>query len=116
MKISKWLLWAAALLSLAFLVYQIPWVNFRLGWRLDAAQAYARGVIDPVEDLPAPEILLSPASETAEPPLAVPSPTAQASPTALPASAQLAAPAFELQGPNNCGPATLSMYLKYYRR
>jgi tetratricopeptide (TPR) repeat protein len=36
------------------------------------------------------------------------------SPTALPASVQLPTPAYELQGPNNCGPATLSLYLKFY--
>ena len=116
MKLRKLILWAAALFALAFLLYQIPWLNYRLGWRLDAAQAYARGLLDPVEELPAPEILLSPASLTATPPAQVsdPTPTAQASPTALPSSVSLAAPAWEKQDWNNCGPATLGLYLRFY--
>lgn len=116
MKLSKLLLWAAALFALALLLYQIPWLNYRLGWRLDAAQAYARGLLDPVEDLPAPEIVLSPSSQTATPDekASDPTPTAQASPTALPSSVSLAAPAWEKQDWNNCGPATLGLYLRFY--
>jgi hypothetical protein len=122
MKFSRPWLWIAALLGMSFLLYQIPWLNYRLSWRLDAAQAYARALIDPVQDLPAPEILpqpeivLSPASETLEPAIAVsgPTPTAQVSPTALPASVSLAAPSWEKQDWNNCGPATLGLYLRFY--
>lgn len=119
MKFSKRWLWVVAPLPLAFLLYQVPWVNYRLSWRLDAAQAYARGLLDPVEDLPAPEILLSPAIGRTEPAPAEPTAlsstaTAVASPTALPASASLGPPAWEKQDWNNCGPATLSLYLNFY--
>jgi tetratricopeptide (TPR) repeat protein len=89
---------------------------------LDAAQAYARALIDPVQDLPAPELLpqpeivLSPASQTVESAIAVsgPTPLPQASPTALPSSVSLAAPSWEKQDWNNCGPATLGLYLRFY--
>jgi tetratricopeptide (TPR) repeat protein len=43
-----------------------------------------------------------------------PTATQQPSPTPIPASLQLSAPTWEQQGPNNCGPATLALYLRYY--
>jgi hypothetical protein len=42
------------------------------------------------------------------------SPTPRSSPTALPASVKLEPPSYEYQDQNNCGPATMSMYLNYY--
>jgi len=92
------------------LAYQVSWVNYRLAWRLDAAQAYIKGVIDPIEALPAPQIFVLPAFETAAPTATLAGPT----PTPLPPSVFLPAPAWEKQDWNNCGPATLSLYLKYY--
>jgi hypothetical protein len=116
---ARWPLILAAIFIvtiLAILVYQVPAVNRRLGWRIDGAKAYILGLVDPVEELPAPQIVVSPSLPTATPLPTVAGPTATAmpSPTALPASAQLAAPPYEFEGPNNCGPATLSLYLKYY--
>ena len=52
MKLGRIFLGLLALAVLAVLVYQIPYVNSRLGWRLDGAWAYVRGVIDPVQPLP----------------------------------------------------------------
>jgi tetratricopeptide (TPR) repeat protein len=116
MRFSRWLLAIPAFFVVAFLIYQIPWVNFRLSWRLDAAQAYVRGVLDPVENLPGPQIFIQPgfatplASTTPSGPTQTPAP----SPTPLPASVQLTKPSYEAQGPNNCGPATMALYLRYY--
>lgn len=112
----KWLLVAAAVLLALALIYQVPAVNSRLAWRLDLARAAVRNILDPPQDLPAPEVITIPqfGTLTPVPTAAGPTPTAQPSPTALPASVQLDSPSIEFQGPNNCGPATLSMYLRYY--
>jgi hypothetical protein len=52
---------------------------------------------------------LSPTPLTPEP-TATPSATA----TPIPSSASIPAPAWEKQEANNCGPATLAMYLRFY--
>ncbi len=102
----------------AFAIYQIPWINYRLAWRMDAASAYLSALIDPIEDLPAPQILLAPSREASveaqEIPTSQPSATPLASPTPLPSKVALSSPSWEKQDWNNCGPATLSMYLRYY--
>jgi hypothetical protein len=36
----------------ALLLYQVPSVNSRLEWRLDVAQTYLRGMVNPVEAMP----------------------------------------------------------------
>jgi len=117
------------LILLAGLVYWIPPVHNRLSWRVDFALAYLRGVIDPVEPVPtalpakqissAPTLLASEATSTATsqptPVLTVEyTPTPLPSPTPLPELISLAAPAYEKQDINNCGPAALTMYLRYY--
>jgi hypothetical protein len=97
--------------------YRIPWVEERAAWRLLAAEAYVRGVLDPAGELPAPDVHINVQTlPSATPQPTVPGPTAtpMPSPTPLPGSAHLTAPRYELQGPNNCGPATLSLYLNYY--
>lgn len=109
------------------IVYQIPSVNARLSWRLDIAMTYLRGVIYPVKPFPTPaEAIGLPTQPTTTPvssPTPVPSqPTAtiaptstpQPSPTPIPAVVQLTPPLWEQQGANNCGPATLALYLRYY--
>lgn len=113
MRIRTIALGLLGLLVLAALVYQIPWVKLRVDWRYDNARAYVRGILQPVEALPAPQVSVMQnalPTFTALPPTATP----QASPTPLPASVLLPAPSYERQTPNNCGPATLSLYLKYY--
>jgi tetratricopeptide (TPR) repeat protein len=112
----------------ALLFYQIPSVKARLDWRVDVARTYLRGVINPAGELPAPV-------ETNDPSTATPSPTATPTltpvpnqptptnistatptltPTPIPAAFSLPAPGWEKQGPNNCGPATLAIYLRHY--
>lgn len=112
----KWVLIVIAALLVAILAYQIPAVNRRLGWRVELASAAVRNIVDPPGNLPAPEMVTIPqfGTPTATWPAEGPTPTAQPSPTALPASVQLDTPTVEFQGPNNCGPATLSLYLQYY--
>ncbi len=46
----------AGLALIAVLLFQIPAVKDRYGWRVDFAEAYLRGVIDPVKPLPAPQV------------------------------------------------------------
>jgi tetratricopeptide (TPR) repeat protein len=118
----------AALAVAGVLIYQLPPVKQRLDWRLDFALAYLRGVVRPAGEvptaLPPPAIGITAnpsATATAEqlpttpvptqPPV-TPSPTL--SPTPIPGSVSLAAPAWERQDINNCGPASLSMHLRYY--
>ncbi|MCW5876191.1 MAG: C39 family peptidase [Anaerolineales bacterium] len=112
----RWPLILVGLILIPILVYQIPWVKTRLEWRLDLAQVFVRSRLNPVGELPPPQIAhASPVAE-AQPSLTpLPAtPLPMATPTPLPPAVMLSAPAHELQGPNNCGPATLAMYLRYY--
>lgn len=127
------------LLGLAIpIIYQIPAVNQRLFWRVDAAQVFIRRILDPVGDVPTPipntpigmaptqtntEVLLAtptsprPTTPTKTPlETQTPSPTLEPTPTRtpLPVLASVPSPAWEKQDWNNCGPATLSLYLKTY--
>ena len=108
-----------------FLVYLLPPVRAQVDWRLELARAYLNGVIHPAGPLPTaaaqptrmplpsltPTATLLPEQPT---PTIEPSPTPQPTPTPIPGAVALNPPAWELQGPNNCGPASLSMYLRYY--
>jgi len=110
------------------ILYQIPAVNTRINWRVDLARTYLRGVIFPVKPFPTPaESIVLPTQAATHTPTSLPTivpdqptatiaPTAtpQPSPTPIPAAVQLPAPLWELQGPNDCGPATLALYLRYY--
>ena len=107
------------ILLLAILLYQIPWVRVRVDWRLLVAQTYITSRLNPAGTLPPPQIESSEvalaAADGADKPTSISStPVPQATPTQLPASVQLTPSEYELQGPNNCGPATLTMYLRYY--
>lgn len=111
----------------ALIMVSVPGLRNRLLWRWEIARTYLGGVINPVEAVPTARPVLN--TETAQN-LAVstiqpsstpfitqtPQPTAtpQPTPTALPEQVRLNSPAYELQDINNCGPATLAMYLKYY--
>jgi uncharacterized protein YvpB len=133
---------SVALVLLAIVLYQVPAVQDRVGWRVDFAMAYVRGFIDPVKPMPTPESSVqtvsndnnvdvplpedhptetmapspspspSPMVEATQAPTSTPAPTF--TPTALPAKVELPAPAYEKQAVNNCGPATLTMHLRYY--
>lgn len=104
----------AGLAILAFLVYQIPSVRLRVDWRLQIAQTYLNSMFHPAGALPAPQVISSQTAPAASPTPRPPTPTPVATPTPLPASVQLTPVEYEVQGPNNCGPATLTMYLRYY--
>ncbi len=108
---------------LALLVAQIPAVKSRLSWRMLAAETYLRGVFNPIQPLPTARAAAAQSNSAPPPsPAASPtltptpdvSPTPQPSPTSPPAMVQLEPPPYEKQDINNCGPATLSMYLNYY--
>jgi len=115
------------LIIAALALYQVPAVERRVSWQVEVAMAYVRGVIDPVGGVPTakptaanPNAPLNPATPTPSPaptstPL-TPAPTATSapSPTPIPAAVSLPAPAWEKQDINNCGPASLAMYLRYY--
>jgi tetratricopeptide (TPR) repeat protein len=126
---SIWLKWGLIiilLLIVGILLYQIPAINLRVNWRMDIARTYLRNVINPVGELPTPlpqpvaAVTSFPAQiPTAEPtevPISTPipgaTPTQTSIPTALPEFVDLGSPAWEKQTPNNCGPATLSLYMK----
>ena len=132
-KFAKIILALTGLALLGMLIYQIPAVNQRLFWRLDIAQTYLRGVIHPVKAVPTPKAIFVPPtpqatltptpelSPTASPipdgtPTPTPTviPTEMPTPTALPDSVFLPAPEWVQQDWNNCGPAALTMYLRYY--
>jgi tetratricopeptide (TPR) repeat protein len=130
-KLLKLALVAFVLAIGGLILYRLPPIYNRLSWRLDAATTYARGILNPVKPLPTPHLEVnrtpedlprathtatpSPAFDTA-PEGATPAPTASPtpSPTPLPSSASLTAPAWEKQDWNNCGPASLALYLRYY--
>jgi len=117
----------AALFLSAALVYQIPWVHVRASWRLDLAMTYLRGVIYPAENMPRPDlpaaeaplptpVVVNTRESTRQASPATPIPSATPAPTLppLPPSASLPPPAYERQDMNDCGPATLSLYLRMY--
>ncbi|MHB8779314.1 MAG: C39 family peptidase [Anaerolineales bacterium] len=106
----------AGLLLLAVALYQIPYVKSVLSWRIEVWSTYFKNVVDPVGKMPTPLPSTPFATFTPEPP--TPTPRATTQPTAtlppLPAQVSLPLPKYEVQGINNCGPATLAMTLRMY--
>ncbi|HMD89463.1 MAG TPA: C39 family peptidase [Anaerolineaceae bacterium] len=139
------------LCGLAVLVYQIPYVNYRLSWRLDGVETYVYSLMHPVAGyLPTPlpgattelasenisvnipeapsqpvelaatrsPIIASAVSATtlAQDPTQTPGPLATPlpSPTPLPGRVTLPPPVWEAEDWNDCGPTTLSLYLKFW--
>ena len=106
----------AGLLILGVLIYQIPAVQSRLEWRFEVWSTYFQNVVDPVGKMPTPFPSTPFATFTPKP--ATPTPLATEAPTPtlapLPPQASIPSPKYELQGINNCGPATLTMALRYY--
>jgi len=101
---------------LIFLVYQVPFVNDRLEWRLDAASGIVRGWLRPGDSLPTPRATFVVVTPTARPATPTPQVSATSAPTAtpLPPSVSLTAPQWEKQDWNNCGPATLALALRMF--
>jgi tetratricopeptide (TPR) repeat protein len=131
MRKLNWLYGLAALailMLLAVAAYRLPPIHNRLAWRVDFAMAKLRGRIDPIQAMPT--ALPEPQVEVASLPTATHlptliathtptptpeyTPTPQPSPTPLPDVVTLPAPEWEKQDINNCGPAALTMYLRYY--
>ncbi len=106
--------------------YFVPDVKRRVDWRMDEITTYLRVVLNPIKDMPTPVSVSLPqiaSTATPAPEIVTPEPnivtqaplTPTLTPTVLPSSASLQAPEYERQGTNNCGPAALSTYLRYYQ-
>ncbi len=120
------LLLICGLVILGIGLYHIPWVNRVVSWRLDLALTYAHRLFNPVEELPPPMVKSSNESglptatafSSTNTPIPLSSPTPRASPTPIPDSVLLNPPAYDevkdKQDWNNCGPATLALYLRFY--
>jgi tetratricopeptide (TPR) repeat protein len=121
---------ALALFALVAVVYNLPFVQDRVGWRVSELRARIKYALSPPEEAvftPDPTLqamvrtTLSALTPTAtltstpgptQPPTVTPTPTVV--PTPLPASVQLRGVRHEYQKWNNCGPATLSMALSFW--
>jgi tetratricopeptide (TPR) repeat protein len=130
----------ATMVVLLVLLYQLPPVQDRLGWRIDAIMTGLRMDLNPLGSMPTPVFAQAVDLETSTPtptatvtstqrpttpgaaetetPTASPTvtdpPEPTLTPTPLPAQAKLDTPLHETQDWNNCGPATLAMYLRFY--
>jgi len=116
----------AGILLLSVLLYQIPAVKSSVDWRTFRITTYFNGILHPVGAVPTAlanptdqTSLIIPANLITPTPLSyTPQAEVMATSTAapLPAQVTLPAPAFEDEKkfPNNCGPATLTMALRFY--
>ncbi len=125
---------AVLTLAAAILILTLPGFQRRFIWRWEVLTTYVRGIINPVESIPTavqieedigePNIVFSTPSPTLftieatqtvsidQTPESTPEPTFTRTP--VPESVILTSPEYEKQDINNCGPATLTMYLRYY--
>ena len=122
------------LVLLGVLLYNMPFVNERLAWRVEAMRASIKYALSPPEEVllqvstpqsepagvtvpptatlsPSPTPTHTPAGPTETP---IPSPTPTLDPTPLPAQAMLEGFTHMYQTWNNCGPANLAMALSYW--
>jgi uncharacterized protein YvpB len=110
-----------SLLAFASLFF-VPGLQHRLAWRVDAALTSGRALLNPVGLLPTAESTADPGGlfniplpeEAAS--LQPAAKAAASDPEAPPLAARvsLKAPAYEVEDWNNCGPATLSMAMRYH--
>jgi tetratricopeptide (TPR) repeat protein len=108
---------------IALSLYQVPGIRSRVDLGTFIVSAYIKGIVNPIPDMPTP---ISPAATDASstltttaplppaPTEAEPTPIPSPTPTALSPAVILPAPRWEKQDMNNCGSATLAMYLRYY--
>jgi len=121
---SRWLIASAILIliviSLAALIRLTPSLKEKFDRKWDFTLVYLRSILQPVGALPTPEatsnftaLTSSPATATL-PWTAIPTPT----PAPLPARVMLTPPNYvasrDQETWNNCGPATLALYLRFY--
>jgi len=115
-RIRNILIGLAGFLLLAGALYQIPAIKSRAAWRYEVWSTYFKNTVDPVGKMPTPLPSTPFATFTHEPP--TPTSPATEQPTAtlppLPPQVSLSLPKYEVQGINNCGPATLAMTLRMY--
>ncbi len=111
------------LVGAGLILFQVPAINRRIYWRWEIVRAYAWGVFHPVEPaptpLPPPAVLVTrnspnPHSTELTDSSLSPLPTSTATLTPLPSAVSLTSPSWERQDINNCGPAALTMYLRYW--
>jgi uncharacterized protein YvpB len=115
------LLFIIVMVLIFLIIIQIPTVHSRLAWRSEIVTTYLYGLIHPAGLVPtvgytpnssgSTQIPVSPVQTSISINSTI-SPTP--SPVPIPAHASLPAPKFEQQDMNNCGPATLTMALRYY--
>ena len=129
MRAKRTLITILVLTVVGLLLLQLPPVKDRALWGYIQAEAYLRGVVNPAGQIPTPlpitpsnnSELPNPTATAAVTPTAelTPEPAESAqpptpTPTALPSQVYLEPPEWERQDINGCGPATLSMYLRFY--
>ncbi|MBW6471904.1 MAG: C39 family peptidase [Anaerolineaceae bacterium] len=122
---------AAFIIGVAFLLLFVLGLNLRSSWRWEVFQTYVRGVLNPVSSIPTaiqiateenstPIAVMPSATITSTRPAVTETPvivhTSLPTPTntPIPERVLLSSPAYDKQDINNCGPATLAMYLRYY--
>jgi tetratricopeptide (TPR) repeat protein len=106
---------------IAFLLYQIPGIRSRVDWGAFGISAYVERILHPIGEMPTPASTAVSRTATPTRTPASPSPTAgepttppTPSPTPNPPIVKLPSPQWEKQDINNCGPASLAMYLRFY--
>ena len=114
--LRRWPLFLASIVPVGLLAYQIPWVQLRVDWQLQIANTFIRSRLNPVGELPQPQIVIegSDVEAAASPTRVQGTATPEITLTAIPAYFFLPTPQHEFQGPNNCGPATLALYLRFW--
>jgi len=122
---------AAIMLVAAILLIVLLGFNLRSSWRWEVFQTYVRGVVKPVGSIPTavqvvteesqiPINVLPTATLTGtspmltETPIVIETALPTLTSTPIPQRVILSSPKYEKQDINNCGPATLALYLRYY--
>lgn len=113
---KRYVLWGVAgIFVLGAVIYQLPPVKSRVEWRYAVWSTYLQNAINPVKiPTPVPSTPFATFTPAPPTPTSVNTPTPSPTPVPLPPQAILPSPKWEVQGINNCGPATLSMTLHMY--